>query len=137
MPTVKPLFSIFWLGRASKYRWPQLSTYCGDWQYLSVCLYEVTLIVPRKTWKEQGSLLLGDKHLWVCFCFSRSQVNLQIPAVGCLKVSLVQAGLVGVLRKGSTLGGELGIVTCHPFCIRSAVGFLLLVSAHQDRVRHP
>lgn len=48
-----------------------------------------------------------------CFVVvSRSQVSLQIPAVGCFKVSLVQAGLVCVLRKGSTLaGGELGIVT--------------------------
>lgn len=52
------------------------------------------------------------------FCFSRSQVNLKISALHCFKVSLVQAGLVYVLRKGSTpAGGELGLVTV-TFCIR-------------------
>lgn len=54
--------------------------------------------------------------------FSRSQVNLQIPAVGCFKVSLVQAGLVCVLRKGSALGGELGIVTVTLFVLDQVQG---------------
>lgn len=53
----------------------------------------------------------GTNTCGFVFDFLRSQVNLQIPAVGCFKVSLVQAGLVCVLRKSSTLGGELGIVT--------------------------
>lgn len=66
------------------------------------------------------------------FCFSRSQVNLKISVLHCFKVSLVQAGLVCVLRKGSTpAGGELGIVAV-TFCIRWGAGFLLLVSVHQD-----
>lgn len=66
------------------------------------------------------------------FCFLGSQVNLKISALHCFKVSLVQAGLVCVLRKGSTpAGGELGIVAV-TFCIRWGARFLLLVSVHQD-----
>lgn len=58
--------------------------------------------------------------------FPRKQVNLQIPAVGCFKVSLEQAGLVCVLRKGSTLaGGELGIVTVTLFVLDQVWGFLI------------
>lgn len=82
---------------------------------------------------------INKKHLWVVFfwggvvfCFSRSQVNLKISVLHCFKVSLVQAGLVCVFRKGSTpAGGELGIVAV-TFCIRWGAGFLLLVSVHQD-----
>ena len=59
------------------------------------------------------------------FCFfSKRQVNLQIRAVGCFKVSLEQAGLVCVGRKGSTLaGGELGIVTVTLFVLDQVRGF--------------
>lgn len=60
------------------------------------------------------------------------EVNLKISVLHCFKVSLVQAGLVCILRKGSTpAGGELGIVAV-TFCIRWGAGFLLLVSVHQD-----
>lgn len=64
--------------------------------------------------------------------FVFQEVNLKISVLHCFKVSLVQAGLVCVLRKGSTpAGGELGIVAV-TFCIRWGAGFLLLVSVHQD-----
>lgn len=84
------------------------------------------------------SSLLWDKHkkhLWVGFFWGGvvfQELNLKISVLHCFKVSLVQAGLVCVLRKGSTpAGGELGIVAV-TFCIRWGAGFLLLVSVHQD-----
>lgn len=93
-PSVKLLLNVC-LGSGG---WLHKFTHCGGrHSCLHAFMQQNWYLVPRKNVDIMG-LLLGDretqKHFWIYnFCL-RSQDNLQITAVGCFKMSLLQAGLV-------------------------------------------